>query len=162
MVNGRTFQFGKSVKPRARLYNKIMLSALAALFLWSFLAATVLPLGSELPLGAYVRQYEQIALPVFVATVGNYLGSCTTYWLARRAAKLFDKTQALQQSDSRAARLIRRFGQPALLLSWVPIIGDAIVALAGGLKMGFVGFSLWTALGKLLRYIAVAWAASAW
>ena len=138
-----------------------MESALAALFIWSFLAATVLPLGSEVSLVVYVRQFDQIALPVIVATIGNYLGSCTTYWLARRAANLFGKTQALQESHSRAAELIRRFGQPALLLSWVPVIGDAIVALAGGLKMGFVGFSIWTALGKLLRYIAVAWAAAA-
>ncbi len=138
-----------------------MLYALAALFLWSFLAATVLPLGSEVPLGVYVRQYDQIVLPVIVATVGNYLGSCTTYYLARRAANLFGKTQALQESDSRAARLIRRFGQPALLLSWVPVIGDAIVALAGGLKMPFVWFSIWMALGKFLRYVAVAWAVAA-
>lgn len=138
-----------------------MESALVALFLWGFLAATVLPLGSEVPLGIYVRQYDQIALPVIVATIGNYLGSCTTYWLARRAANLFGKTQALQESDSRAARLIRRFGQPALLLSWVPVIGDAIVALAGGLKIGFIGFSIWTATGKLLRYIAVGWAVAA-
>ncbi len=138
-----------------------MIPALAGLFLWSFLAATILPLSSEVPLIVYVRSYNQFLLPVAVATVGNYLGSCTTYWLARRAANLFGKTQALQQSDSRAARLIRRFGQPALLLSWVPIIGDAIVALAGGLKMGFVGFSIWTALGKLLRYVAVAWAVAA-
>jgi len=113
------------------------------------------------PLALYVREYNQLIVPVLVATVGNYLGSCTTYWLARRAANLFGSTQVLQESDSRAARLIRRFGQPALLLSWVPVIGDAIVALAGGLKMGFVGFSIWTALGKVLRYIAVAWAAAA-
>ncbi len=129
--------------------------------MWSFLAATILPLSSEIPLVAYVRSYQQVAAPVMVATLGNYLGSCTTYWLARRAAGAFGKTQQLQQSQSRATRLLRRFGQPALLLSWVPIVGDAIVALAGGLKLNFKWFSLWTALGKLLRYAAVVWAASA-
>lgn len=138
-----------------------MMLALGGLFLWSFLAATVLPLSSEVPLIVYVRSYNQFLLPVAVASIGNYLGSCTTYWLARRAAGAFGKTQELQQSQTRAARLLRRFGQPALLLSWVPIIGDAIVALAGGLKMSFKWFSLWTALGKLLRYAAVAWSASA-
>ncbi len=140
---------------------EFMILALATLFMWSFLAATILPLSSEVPLIVYVRSYNQFLLPVAVATIGNYLGSCTTYWLARRAAGAFDRTNALQQSDSRAARLIRRFGQPALLLAWVPIIGDAMVALAGGLKMPFVAFSIWTALGKLLRYIAVAWAVAA-
>jgi len=137
-----------------------MLYALAGLFTWSFLAATVLPLSSELPLAVYVQNYGQIAVPVFVATVGNYLGACTTYWLARRAVGAFGKTSELQESDTKAARLLRRFGQPALLLSWVPIIGDAIVALAGGMKMDFRMFSVWTAIGKLIRYAAVGWAAS--
>ncbi len=135
-----------------------MIFSLAGLFLWSFLAATVLPLSSEVPLVVYVRSYNQLLLPVAVATVGNYLGSCTTYWLARRAAGAFGGTNAMQQSDSRAARIIRRFGQPALLLSWVPVIGDALVGFAGAIKMPFVAFSAWTAFGKLLRYVAVAWA----
>ena len=137
-----------------------MIYALGGLFVWSFLAATILPLSSEIPLVAYVRGYDQLVAPVIVATIGNYLGSCTTYWLARRAASAFDKTRELQESDTKAARLLRRFGQPALLLSWVPIIGDALVALAGGVKMNFKMFSRWTATGKLLRYAAVAWAAN--
>ncbi len=138
-----------------------MIYALAGLFMWSFLAATVLPLSSEIPLVAYVQSYEQIAAPVIVATLGNYLGSCTTYWLARKGTGAFDKTRDLQESDTKAARLLRRLGQPVLLLSWVPIIGDALVALAGGMKMNFKMFSLWTATGKLLRYVVVAWGASA-
>lgn len=143
------------------LTNRIMVIVLASLFLWSFLAATVLPLGSEVSLVLYVREYDQVAVPVIVATAGNYLGSCTTYWLARRAANLFGRTQALQESETHSSRLIRRFGQPALLLSWVPLIGDALVVFAGAIKMPFVAFSVWTALGKLLRYVAVAWAVAA-
>lgn len=137
-----------------------MIYALVGLFMWSFLAATVLPLSSEIPLAVYVQNYGQIAVPVIVATIGNYLGACTTYWLARRAAGAFGKTRELQESETKAALLLRRFGQPVLLLSWVPILGDAIVALAGGLKMEFRMFSVWTAAGKLLRYTAVGWAAS--
>lgn len=137
-----------------------MVYALFGLFLWSFLAATIVPLSSEIPLAVYVQNYGQIAVPVIVATIGNYLGACTTYWLARKSTVVFDKTRELQESDTKAARLLRRFGQPALLLSWVPIVGDAIVALAGGLKMDFRIFSIWTAAGKLFRYAAVGWAAS--
>ena len=128
--------------------------------MWSFLAATILPLSSEIPLAVYVQNYGQIAVPVIIATIGNYLGSCTTYWMARRAAGAFGRTRELQESESKSARLLRRFGQPVLLLSWVPIIGDALVALAGGVRMNFKMFSLWTATGKLLRYVAIGWAAS--
>lgn len=141
------------------MYTMIM--ALLALFAWSFLAATVLPLSSEAPLVIYVRSYGQVAIPVLVATAGNYLGACTTYWLARRAAQALGKGQATEDSQSRSARLLRRFGQPVLLLSWVPILGDALVALAGAMRLPFGAFSLWVAVGKGLRYAAVAWAASA-
>ncbi len=128
-----------------------MIFALVSLFLWSFLAATILPLGSELPLVVYVRGYNQIALPVLVATIGNYLGSCTTYWLARRVAQQFERTREMAKSEQSAARLLSRFGQPALLLSWVPIIGDVMVALAGAMRVPFARFSLWVALGKAAR-----------
>ena len=138
-----------------------MLLALGALFMWSFLAATVLPLGSEGPLVVYVRSYGQFVVPVLVATAGNYLGACTTYWLGGRAARALGKGREAAAGDSRSARLLRRFGPPALLLSWVPLLGDALVALAGAVRMPFGAFSLWTAAGKALRYAAVAWAASA-
>jgi membrane protein YqaA with SNARE-associated domain len=138
-----------------------MLLALAALFMWSFLAATILPLGSEAPLVMYVRSYGQIAVPVLVATAGNYLGACTTYWLGRRAARALGRGVEAAEGDSRSARLLRRFGPPALLLSWVPILGDALVALAGAVRMPFRAFSLWAVMGKGLRYLAVGWAAAA-
>lgn len=145
-----------------------MITALLALFAWSFLAATVLPLSSEAPLAVCVRSYEQVALPVLVATAGNYLGACTTYWIARRAAQALGRGQAADWGQAaeesrgrRGARLLRRFGPPVLLLSWVPILGDALVALAGAVRTPFGAFSLWVALGKGIRYAAIAWAASA-
>jgi membrane protein YqaA with SNARE-associated domain len=137
------------------------LLALAALFMWSFLAATILPLGSEAPLVVYARSYGQVAVPVLVAAAGNYLGACTTYWLGLRAAKALGKGGEVAEGDSRSARLLRRLGPPALLLSWVPILGDALVALAGAVRMPFGAFSFWAMLGKGLRYLAVAWAALA-
>lgn len=136
--------------------------AYGGLFVWSFLAATVLPLSSEVPLVVLVRARQQIVFPVLVATAGNYLGACTTYWLGRWAAKAVGERRAAKtNTNERAARLLKRYGQPALLLSWVPLIGDAMVALAGAMRLPFGAFSLWVALGKALRYSAVAWAAHA-
>jgi membrane protein YqaA with SNARE-associated domain len=43
-----------------------------------------------------------------------------------------------------------------MLLSWVPLIGDVLVALAGAARMPFWRFAIWTALGKCARYVAVA------
>lgn len=134
------------------------LAIYGGLFAWSFLAATLLPVGSELALIGAVRSEGAWLAPVVVATAGNYLGACTTYWIGRRAASALGRDEA--ESDSRAARLMRRYGQPSLLLSWVPLVGDALVALAGGLRVPFASFTLWVVVGKAARYAAVALAAS--
>ena len=136
------------------------MTAYLTLFAWSFLAATVLPLASEPMLVVLVRNGSGIGGPVLVATAGNYLGACTTYFLARAAARRLASVAAAVASHRRAAALIQRFGQPALLLSWVPVIGDAVVAVAGGVGIPFLPFTLWVIAGKLARYSAVAWIAS--
>ncbi|HXI11131.1 MAG TPA: VTT domain-containing protein [Thermoanaerobaculia bacterium] len=128
---------------------------LLVLFAWSFLAATILPLGSEPALVAVVHRRGMLALPVTIATVGNYLGACTTYALAMAASRTVKSERAVRRME-RAASLIRRYGAPALLLSWVPLLGDAIVAAAGVARMSFVPFSLWTIVGKAARYAVLA------
>lgn len=133
-----------------------------SLFIWSFLAATVLPLSSELALVALVSADDHLVLPVMVATAGNYLGACTTYWLGRRARHVLEPRISAQPQRERAVKLLRRWGQPALLLSWVPLLGDALVVVAGSLAVPFGAFSLWVVMGKGLRYLVVAWAAYAW
>jgi membrane protein YqaA with SNARE-associated domain len=126
---------------------------LIILFAWSFAAATILPLSSEVPLALVVRSSGGWLVPVFVATAGNLLGACTTYWLGRGAGILAAPPSARVQ---RAAALLARYGPPAMLLSWVPLIGDVLVALAGVAAMPFWWFAAWTAAGKLARYLAVA------
>ena len=130
---------------------------LVVLFLWSFAAATVLPLSSEVPLAVAIRQHADWKLPVFVSTLGNYLGACTTFLLARAAAARFAADASPRARH--AAGLLRRFGAPALLLSWVPLVGDVLVALAGAAKLPFGWFSLWVVIGKGGRYLFVAWLA---
>ena len=127
--------------------------SLLLLFAWAFAAATILPLASEVPLVLEVARTHTWGVPVLVATLGNVLGSCTTYGLAR-----FAITRAPDPSPrlARAAALLARYGAPALLLSWVPVIGDVLVAVAGAARMPVVPFVAWTTIGKAARYTAVA------
>jgi len=134
--------------------------AYLALFGWSFLAATILPLASEPMLIGLVRLRGTVAVPVLVATAGNYLGACTTYLLARAAARRMAPVVGVAAGHARAVALLERFGQPVLLLSWVPIVGDAIVAVAGVVGIRFAPFSAWVIAGKLARYAAVGWIAA--
>ena len=122
--------------------------AYLALFGWSFLAATLVPLGSEPMVLTMAYQGYHGPSVVAVATVGNTLGAVTTYLLARFAATRVEPKGVAK----RALDLVARYGYPAVLFSWVPIIGDAIVAAAGASAMRFVPFLILTAAGKLLRY----------
>ena len=132
----------------------------AGLFALSFVTATVLPLGREASLAALVGVRGQIVAPVLVATAGNVLGSCTKYWLGRKTAGILVERRGLTQKEERATRLLSRHGGPALLLSFLPVVGDALVALAGATGLPTRAFLFWVTLGKASRYAAVAWAMS--
>lgn len=134
------------------------MSQLALLFASAFLGSTILPFPSEATLVLVVLQRGEILWPVIVATAGNYLGACTTYGLFRFAFRRVSSEE--HPRWARAVRLFNRFGAPSLLLSWVPIVGDGIVALAGAAKMPMLPFSAWTLLGKAARYVVVAWITS--
>ena len=123
-------------------------ASLLALFAASFAAATVLPFSSEAVLALVVAKSGGWIVPV----LGNTLGACTTYWLGRASRAAVPTPSARTEH---AAALISRFGSPALLLSWVPLIGDVIVALAGAARMPFGRFAVWTTIGKAARYVVV-------
>ena len=130
------------------------------LFVLSFLSATVLPLTSEASLAALVAIREQLVALVLVATAGNVLGSCTTYWIGRRAAQALVEHRKVTSSRMRVVRLLQLYGGPALLISPLPVLGDAVVAVAGAAKVPIGSFLFWVTLGKGARYAAVAWTVS--
>jgi membrane protein YqaA with SNARE-associated domain len=134
----------------------------AGLFGCSFLAATLLPIGSEWLLAALILAGADPWPLVAVAGAGNYLGACTTYAVGRAGSEAVTRRwlRIDQRSEVRAARIFRRFGAPALLLSWLPLVGDALCLAGGIFRVGFVRFSLYVAAGKLLRYAVVALAVS--
>lgn len=140
-----------------------MVASYAALFAWSFAAATVLPLSSEIPLAYVVRTRQELWLSIMVATIGNYLGACTTYWIARGAFVAIKRVRRQEHFPSaaqqRAHAFILKWGAPTLALSWVPIIGDALVAAAGVLRIRFALATIWLVAGKFARYSVVAWLA---
>ena len=127
------------------------------LFGWSFLAATVFPLGSEVAFAAVVHRQDQLLLPIAVATAGNSLGAFTTYWLGAKAANIVAERGAVPSRARRAADLLRRYGEPVVFFSWVPILGDALVAAAGAARMARGPFAAWVVSGKALRYLVLAW-----
>ena len=129
------------------------------LFALSFLASTLLPVGSEWLLVLMLLQGNDPLVTVAVATIGNYLGGCTTWavgvwggpFLVRRVLRIDSAAAAT------AERFYRRYGVWSLLLSWLPVIGDPLCLAGGILKIDFLRFSLLVFTGKLVRYAGVAW-----
>jgi membrane protein YqaA with SNARE-associated domain len=129
-------------------------ASLATLFLAAFVSATVLPANSEIVLVAVLRGFpERVMLAVAIATLGNTLGGLTTYGLGRLVPKR-------TLPAARAIAWVRRYGALALLLSWLPLVGDALCAAAGWLRVPLWAATLAMAAGKLARYLVVAQAAA--
>lgn len=130
-----------------------------SLFLLSFLASTLIPLGSEWLLVTMLLAKYDPAPVVAVATVGNYLGALTSYGIGLYGGD-FLKVKVLrmdEQATRRAERLYGRLGSFSLLLSWLPVVGDPLCLVGGVLRVGLMRFSLLVFTGKLARYAAVAW-----
>ncbi|WP_026842096.1 YqaA family protein [Citrifermentans bremense] len=132
---------------------------LYSLFILSFLASTLLPLGSEWMVVTMLLAGEKAWAVVAVATAGNYLGALSTYWIGLYGGD-FLKRRVLRMDDAstqKAERFYHRFGSISLLFSFLPVIGDPLCLVGGVLKISFVRFTLLVASGKLARYAAVAW-----
>jgi membrane protein YqaA with SNARE-associated domain len=142
-------------------------AGLAGLFLASFLSATLLPGGSEAVLFAVIRLHpEQATAALLLASVGNTLGGMTTYAMARLIPHKVPcevSHEVLQivgaggtaRFGERHAATLRRWGPAALLLAWTPLIGDALCAAAGWLRLPALPCTLWMAIGKTARYALV-------
>ncbi len=120
-----------------------------ALFGASFLAATLLPGGSEPALFALLRFNPDIVWPaIAVATVGNTLGGLTSYAIGRLVPSRGTARRELEWT--------RRYGAPVLLLAWAPIVGDALCVAAGWLRLPIASSTLYMAAGKFARYWLIA------
>ena len=138
----------------------VSLGTMAAM---AFLSATILPFPSEAVFAGLLARGEVQALALFVtATVFNTLGSVSNWWIGRLAAsghlaRLPERLRPGPETLAKAEALFARFGWLALLLSWVPGIGDLGTLAAGLLRYRLLPFILLVGIGKASRYAAI-WA----
>ncbi len=129
------------------------------LFLLSFLAATLIPLGSEWLLAALLLKSLDPAWLLVSATLGNTLGACTTYYVGRYGGEfLISRVLRISaESLEKASARYRRYGSWSLLLSWVPIIGDPLCLAGGVFRTRIAVFVALVLVGKAARYAFVAY-----
>ena len=123
-------------------------ASLLSLFISSFLGATLLPGGSEAVLFAVLKAYpDSLWLALGLATIGNTLGGMVSFGMGW----LLPVTQQLKHVDK-----LRKYGTPALLFAWLPLIGDALCLAAGWLRLNYWQAAAFMAISKFARYWVIA------
>ena len=142
---------------------------LSTVFIVSFVSATLLPLGSEPAVFGLIKLNPELFWPaVLVATAGNTIGGAISWWMGLGAHKAWNKARKLRHQQEtlparksmhnqsrwhRIARYwLRKYGAKACLLSWLPVVGDPLCAVAGWLRLPFWACVFYMAIGKFLRY----------
>ena len=123
-----------------------------ALFVTAFLAATILPFSSELAfVTAISNDMPKITALVF-ATSGNILAIILNYWLGYW---LYEKTKFKLLSSkigNKSYTFGHKYGYFALLLSWLPLIGDPLTIVAGLVRLNFIYFVIIAGSLRFARY----------
>lgn len=125
------------------------------IFKTSFLASTILPLGSE-PLFIYYLGQEGLSkvILLFSATIGNSLGSMTTFgvgWYLPLKTAL----KKLSIDESKYKRISNYLSDRSFLFSFfcfLPVVGDVIAFYYGVNRLAPFHFCLYMTMGKFARY----------
>ncbi|MCP4161960.1 MAG: DedA family protein [Deltaproteobacteria bacterium] len=125
----------------------------------SFLASTVIPLGSEWLLVKMLLENSEPFISVFIASTGNYLGALTTYYIGFYGSSILIN-KVLRISDNsieKAKNGYKKYGLWSLLFSWVPVIGDPLCLVGGLFGIDVGSFSVLVLTGKFIRYSVIAY-----
>ena len=144
---------------------------LSTVFIVALVSATLLPLGSEPVVVGLLKLNPELFWPaILVATAGNTIGGAISWWMGLGAQKAWRKARSRrhhgeappakapheQSRHQRIARVwLRRFGAKACLLSWLPVVGDPICAIAGWLRLPFWPCLFYMTIGKFFRYLVM-------
>ncbi|RNC66545.1 YqaA family protein [Proteiniphilum sp. X52] len=139
-----------------------MLDGLAEFGFWglllaSFLAATILPLSSEVVFAALIAAGYDIGSCIVYATIGNSLGGATCYYLGR-----LGKTEWLEkwfhikpEKVDRMTLRLRRKGAVMGFFGFLPAIGDLMLVALGFMRANMPVVMASMTTGKFLRYLLI-------
>lgn len=129
------------------------------LFIGAFLAATIIPFSSDVMLVGLLAIGGDPYISVIVASLGNWLGGLTSYWLGRLAKwewlqKYFKvKPETIEKQKAK----IDKYGSSLAFFTWLPGIGDVMAIGLGFYKVDFSKTALFMLVGKTARFVM--WAA---
>ena len=136
--------------------------SLLSLGLAAFLAATVLPFSSEAVLFGVLRMHGDLFWPALaIATVGNTAGGMSTWLMGRYiSGRFIGSKKPLTLLERGQLERVQRWGAPALMFAWLPVVGDALCLASGWLRLDGMQVMVWQIAGRFARYWVVAQGAS--
>ncbi|MBN8508277.1 MAG: DedA family protein [Burkholderiales bacterium] len=129
---------------------------LSTVFVVALISATLLPAGSEWAVFGLVKLEPSLFWPAMVvATAGNTFGGAISWWMGYGAERAYERLRHRKPAEARALQWLQRFGPKACVLSFLPVVGDPLCAVAGWLKLPFWPCVGYMAIGKFLRYVTM-------
>ena len=126
------------------------------LFITCFLAATILPIASEVFLITMLAaKYDPLSC-LFIASAGNTLGSYLNFGIGYIGNPEWLKKMRVKQKTIESWKAsIQKYGAWLAFLSWLPIVGDIIGIALGFFRANIFWSFLFMAIGKFIRYLVV-------
>lgn len=125
------------------------------LFIASFLAATVVPFSSEVVFTALAFGGFDLWTCVIVATLGNWLGGMSCYYLGKLGKlEWIEKfTGVKKEKIDGFTDKVQKYGDWLAFFSFLPGVGDVIAVACGFFRCNvwIVAFSM--LMGKFVRYV---------
>ena len=123
----------------------------------AFIAGSVLPMASEVLLVFFLSMGLSPLGLLISATIGNTIGGFSCYYMARLAKREWVESffHVSPRQMARADRVVQKIGVWAAFLSFVPLLGTAILLLLGFMRVSPLKKSVTMTAGKMLRYLIV-------
>ena len=129
---------------------------LSTVFVVALVSATLLPAGSEWAVFGLVKLEPSLFWPTMVvATAGNTVGGAISWWMGYGAERAYERLRHRKPAEARALQWLQRFGPKACVLSFLPVVGDPLCAVAGWLRLAFWPCVFYMAIGKFLSYVTM-------
>ena len=138
-----------------------MIEALAeagplGLFLVSFLAATLVPLSSEVALVAGLAAGVPPVAAVTACSLGNCLACMVNYGMGWFFREKTERRLEGSRSGRQALGWMDRYGWTSLLLTWAPVVGDPLTVVAGVARVSCWLFAVVVFTLRTGRYLLIA------
>ena len=125
------------------------------LFLGAFLAATILPFSSDVLMVGFLAIGGNVYGAVAVASVGNWLGGLTSYWLGRLGKwEWIEKWfKVKEETIVKHKAKVDRYGSLLAVFTWLPLVGNVLAIALGFYRTDPKKTALFMFIGKTARYI---------